>query len=306
MLSFLPGPLLGAIMFVVLVVHTLVMAVPVYATILLKLVSPKGPMRDRVSTWMAALAQRWANNNVWFGDTLIGTRWDIRCEVPLSPRDQFLVCANHQSWNDIYVLIKTFGYRAPFFKFFLKNELIWVPVLGPVWWGLDYPFMKRHSAQTLMKHPELRGQDLEATRRACEAARNHPVLLLNFLEGTRFTPEKHDKQKSRFVHLLKPKAGGFAFAMQAMGERLHSLLDVTIVYPDGAVGFWAFLMGRMRHVVVEVRKLAIPPEFFHGDYLDDASFRKQVQSWVQGIWEDKDRRIEELLRETRAQPATGG
>lgn len=302
MLHFLPAPVLGAVMFLLLVVHTLIMAVPVYGTILLKLLLPKGAARERMTQWMAALAQIWANNNVWLGDVLIGTRWDIRCDVPLSREGQYLVCANHQSWNDIYVLIKTFGYRAPFFKFFLKKELIWVPVLGPVWWGLDYPFMQRHSAEKLMKHPELRGQDLEATRRACEAARNHPVLLLNFLEGTRFTPAKHDRQKSKFQYLLKPKAGGFSFALQAMGERLNSLLDVTIIYPDGASGFWDFLMGRMRHVVVEVRKLTIPEEFFHGDYMEDSAFRKRIQGWIQGIWEEKDRRIAELTAEVQARP----
>lgn len=303
MLSFLRGPILGVVMALVLVVHTLIMAVPVYATILLKLLLPKGAARERVTQWMSALAQTWANNNVWLGDHLIGIRWDIRCPVPLTRRDQYLVCVNHQSWNDIHVLIKTFGRRAPFFKFFLKKELVWVPVLGPVWWGLDYPFMQRHSAETLMKYPELRGQDLEATRRACEAARNHPVLLLNFLEGTRFTPAKHARQKSRFSHLLKPKAGGLVFALQAMGERLDSLLDVTIVYPDGAKGFWAFLQGHVRYVVVEVRKLTVPPEFFHGDYMGDGEFRRRVQAWVQQIWEEKDRRIGELLAEARADDA---
>jgi 1-acyl-sn-glycerol-3-phosphate acyltransferase len=41
------------------------------------------------------------------------------------------------------VLQRIFHGRIPFLKFFLKQELIWVPVIGLAWWALDFPFMKR-------------------------------------------------------------------------------------------------------------------------------------------------------------------
>jgi 1-acyl-sn-glycerol-3-phosphate acyltransferase len=63
---------------------------------------------------------------------------------------------------------------------------------------------------------------------------------MNFLEGTRFTPAKHAKQQSPYRHLLKPKAGGIALALNAMGDKFRAILDVTIVYPDGAPGFMRF------------------------------------------------------------------
>jgi len=222
--------------------------------------------------------------------------WDVRVDADLSPQGQYLVCANHQSWNDIFVLMQTFGARAPFFKFFIKQELIWVPVLGLCWWGLDYPFMKRYTPEQVAKDPSLKGKDLETTRKACERYRNQPVLILNFLEGTRFTRTKHDRQQSPYRHLLKPKSGGFAFTLSALGERLSSLLDVTIVYPDGAQGFWDFMAGRVRRVVVEVRQLRIPSDLFAGNYEGDPVFRQRFQEWIAVLWQDKDRRIAELLK----------
>jgi 1-acyl-sn-glycerol-3-phosphate acyltransferase len=294
MLAFLRGPLLGAIMLLVLVVHTLLWATVVYLAIFLKLLAPPGRARDAASRLTAWLAQQWAVLNTVYVGALMRIEWDIRVQAELSPRGQYLVCANHQSWNDIFVLMQTFGRRAPFFKFFIKQELIWVPVLGLCWWGLDYPFMKRYTPEQIARDPSLRGQDLETTRRACARYRNQPVMILNFLEGTRFTAAKHERQQSPYRNLLKPKAGGFAFTLSALGGTLDSLLDVTIVYPEGAVGFWDFLCGRMRRVIVEVRQLRIPPELFTGNYEGDAEFRRRFQDWVAGLWADKDRRIGEL------------
>lgn len=301
MLSFLPGPLHAAIIMILLIVNTLFWATQVYVAVLFKLLTPKdSAARNALSRTASWLAQQWAVVNAVIVAVCMRIEWDIRIEGEIRRDGQYLVCSNHQSWNDIFVLMTTFGTRAPFFKFFLKQELIWVPILGLCWWGLDYPFMKRYSAETLQKNPELRGKDLETTRKACAAFRNQPALVLNFLEGTRFTQEKHDRQKSRYTHLLKPKSGGFAFAMSALGERLNSLLDITIVYPEGAQGFWAFASGKVRKVVVEVKQLTIPHEFFVGDYENDTVFRKKFQAWIGALWTAKDQRIAELLAEAKA------
>ncbi len=300
MLQFLPAPLLGTVMSLLLVLNTLFWVVPVYATTLIKLLAPRGRARDTVSRWVAWGAQNWSSVNVWLSRHLLRIHWDIRGVERLVPAGQYLVCSNHQSWNDIFVLMKAFDRRAPFFKFFIKQELIWVPLLGLAWWGLDYPFMKRYSAARLQKHPELRGKDLETTRAACEHYRNVPVTILNFLEGTRFTQDKHDRQDSPYRYLLKPKAGGMALSLSALGEKINSLLDVTIVYPEGAKGFWDFMAGRVRRVIVEVRSLTIPSEMYAGNYEDDPAFRKRFQDWIAQLWADKDRRIGQLLAEAGA------
>jgi 1-acyl-sn-glycerol-3-phosphate acyltransferase len=305
MLRYLPAPIHGVFVLLLLVANTLFWAIPLYLVVLLKLLV-RGGARDALSRAAAWVAQNWAMCNLALSRMFMHIEWDVRIHATLKPDGQYLVCCNHQTWNDIFVLMSAFGRKAPFFKFFLKQELIWVPVLGLAWWGLDFPFMKRYSKEALEKNPALRGKDLETTRKACEKYRNQPVLILNFLEGTRYTPAKHDAQQSPYRHLLKPKSGGFAFALTALGERLNSLLDVTIVYPEGAGGFWDFLCGRMRKVVVEVRELRIAPEFYHGDYESDPAFRARFQAWIGELWAQKDRRIGELLAESKAPPARQG
>ncbi|HSW14882.1 MAG TPA: acyltransferase [Solimonas sp.] len=302
MLQFLPAPLLGALMLSLLFINTVFWVIPVYVLVLVKLLTPAGAARDAVSRGAAALAQNWAAVNSWMVGALLKTEWDIRIDAQarLDPRGQYLACSNHQSWNDIVVQMKTFGHRAPFFKFFIKQELIWVPLLGLAWWGLDYPFMKRYSSEKLAKYPELRGKDVETTKRACQKFRRQPVLVLNFLEGTRFTAAKHQKQQSPYKHLLRPKSGGFAFAMNAFGEQLNALLDITIVYPGGAQGIWALLAGKVPKVIVEVRQLTIPHELYAGDYENDLEFRQRFQAWIAELWEHKDRRIDALLAEDSA------
>lgn len=303
MLTFLPPRILGSIVFLLMVINLFFWAVPVYALIFLKLVT-FGSWRTEVSKWVAVSSQTWAHCNVLIWDALLDIKWDLRGVEDLDRNGQYMAISNHQNWNDILAQIKAFDGRAPFFKFFMKQVLIWVPVLGLAWWGLDFPFMKRHKPEELAKNPDLRLQDIETTRRACEKYRDMPVLILNFLEGTRFTQEKHDRQESPFQHLLRPKAGGLAFAINVMGEKIHTLLDITIVYPDGACQFWDFISGKLKRVILEVRELEIPPEFFAGDYSEDAEHRARVKAWVEKIWHEKDQRIGELMAEANAGTVT--
>ena len=298
MISFLPRPLHGLIMAVLLLANTVFWVIPLYILVILKLILPIKPVRRMISDVMSLLAQTWAACNNFLANHLMRIDWDIRLPGNLNRRGQYLACANHQSWNDIFVLMRAFGYKAPFFKFFLKQELIWVPLLGLAWWGLDYPFMKRHTREQIAKNPALKGKDMETTRRACEKFKDIPVMVLNFLEGTRFTEKKHKTQHSPYQHLLKPKSGGFAFATSAFGERLNALLDITIVYPDGSVGFWEFLCGDVRRVIVDVREITIPSEFYDGDYESDAEFRGRYHRWIASLWAEKDARISALLADS--------
>ncbi|TAM09233.1 MAG: acyltransferase [Nevskiaceae bacterium] len=296
----MPAALCAPVLFVLFVLNTLLWIGPVYLAVLVKLLTPSGTRaRDALSRAVAWLAEHWMMVNVWVGDRVLRIDWDVRAPVDLSRNGQYLIIANHQTWNDIYVLMRCFRGRLPFFKFFLKQQLIWVPVLGLAWWGLDYPFMKRYTREQIERDPSLRGKDVETTRKACEKYARLPVSILNFLEGTRFTPAKHARQHSPYVHLLKPKAGGIAFALSAMGDKLTALLDVTIAYPDGVRTFWEFLGGKVRRVIVEVRALPVPDGFVSGNYTEDPEFRARVQTWVRELWEEKDVRLAALLGESQ-------
>jgi 1-acyl-sn-glycerol-3-phosphate acyltransferase len=163
------------------------------------------------------------------------------------------------------------------------------------WWALDYPFMKRYTKAFLARHPELKGKDLEITREACELFKRQPVTIVNYLEGTRFTQAKKAQQASPYRHLLKPKAGGVAFVLAAMGEQLDAVLDVTVVYPSARIpGFWDLISGRVPRVIVDIKTRELDPALWQGDYENDPVFRVYVQKWVNGLWEEKDARIAEL------------
>ena len=196
-------------------------------------------------------------------------------------------------------LVKAFNRKTPYFKFFLKRELIWVPFLGLAFWALDYPFMKRYSKAHLAKHPEDQGKDLEITQRACEKFQGLPVTVVNYLEGTRFTPAKHAQQQSPYRNLLKPKSGGIAFVIAALGKQMHTVLDVTIVYPGARPpGFWALVSGQVPHVIVDIHECELPEALLEGDYSGDRHYREHFQRWVSDLWQRKDQRIDQLSSES--------
>lgn len=288
MLRKLPVILVGPIALFLMFLNTFFWVVFLYATTFFKLIIPISSWRSFCTQILVRIAENWiATNNAIFHQTQ-HTQWHIIGVENLDPDDWYLVSANHQSWLDIFVLQRVFNRRIPFLKFFTKQELIWFPLLGPAWWALDFPFMKRYSKEKLAKHPELRGKDLETTRKMCARFKDDPVSIINFLEGTRFTQAKHKQQKSPYQHLLTPKAGGIAFVLAAMNERIKTMLNVTIVYPDGNAGFWDFLSDKTERIIVHVEKLTIPASFLQGDYANDEVFREQFQAWVRELWRDKD------------------
>ncbi|GLZ86671.1 acyltransferase [Metapseudomonas resinovorans] len=294
MLSFIPSPLLGALAAVLLALNTLFWCIPLFAVTLLKLLLPFRATKGMLNWAASFIAEGWISCNKLWMRLVRDTRWDVDGLAGLDYQHSYLVTSNHQSWVDILVLQHLFNRRIRLLRFFLKQELIWVPVIGLCWWALDFPFMKRHSKAYLAKYPEKKGKDLETTRRTCAKFRDNPVGIFNFLEGTRFTRAKHDEQGSPFQYLLKPKAGGIAFVLDAMGEQLHSLVNVTIHYPDGNPSFWALLAGRLRQVVVRIEKLEIPREFIGKNYDQDEQYRLAFQQWVNRLWKAKDAQLARL------------
>lgn len=296
MLNFLPPLLVGLIAALLMALNALFWVPILLLVSFVKLIIPVKKMRLAVDPILLRIAETWvAGNSGWMRLTQRVT-WDVQGIEGLNYRSWYLVNCNHQSWVDILVLQHLFNRRIPLLKFFLKQQLIWVPIMGLAWWALDFPFMRRHSEEFLKKHPEMRGKDQETTRKACEKFALIPTSVMNFLEGTRFTPAKHQRQQSPYKHLLKPKAGGIALALNAMGDKFQAILDVTIVYPDGAPDFWQFLTGKLKRVIVRVRSLPVPQHLAQGDYAGDPAVREAYQKWVHQMWLDKDAQIEALIR----------
>ena len=243
------------------------------------------------------ITNSWLTVNNWLIDHVLpNTQWDISIDedLDLNMQGRYLMTCNHQSWVDTTVN-QYFGLtRMPLTRFFTKWELIFIPFVGQAFKILGFPMMKRHSKEQIAKNPELKYRDMEEARKSCEQLLSQPFTLLNYLEGTRFTPEKHQQQASPYKHLLKPKAGGLALALNILGDQVDALVDMTIVYPNGAPGYGEFWLGEVPRIAVDLRKIEIPAWIHGGNYEDDAEFREKFQDWVDELWSEKDQLIEQL------------
>lgn len=295
MLRYLPAPVRGTMASVLTVLNLVFWIIPFYVLAIIKLL-PIPPLRQLCFRGLEGIAALWIDGNSALARSN-GIEFDVRGTDDLVYADWYLVGTNHVSWVDVVALQRAFNHKIPFLRFFVKQQLIWVPLLGLAWWAMELPFMRRHSRAQIQANPQLRIDDVAATKRACEPFRHRPTAITNFLEGTRFTPAKHAAQGSPFTHLLKPKVGGIAYALEAIGEKMNTFLDVTLVYPHGRETLWDLMTGRLRRVIIDVQRRTVPADLLNGDYGGDAEYRARFKLWVEGIWQEKDRRIGELRRE---------
>lgn len=284
--------IVGAVSFVALVCNIAFWLWPLLAVAAVRALVPWPPLVQRCRRAANWIATRWIGFNI-IGLKMGGRmRWEVTAPDNLRRDGWYLVTSNHLSAVDIMIVQWLFHRRIPMLKFFLKRQLFWVPGLGIAWWVLEFPFMRRYPRAVLEKRPDLRQRDLDTTRQACERFRHVPTTVINFLEGTRFTPAKRDKRHSPYRHLLAPRAGGIAQVVSSLGDRLTAWLDVTIVYPGGIPGFWDLISGRIPCVQVHVEEVPIATTWHGRDYLNDQAFRDEFQAFVRELWERKDARLE--------------
>ena len=205
----------------------------------------------------------------------------------------YMAMSNHQSWADIFILLVAANYKIPLLKFFMKRELWWIPFVFLANKTLNMPFVNRHSKKEIEQNPSLRNQDYENTLKSCKRFLRTPSTIFSYAEGTRFTDEKHAQQGSQYNNLLKPKIGGMATALSAMPD-INTLVDYTVVYKSKKRDAWSFLKGDMKHVKVLVTKYKIPDNLINRNYANDKGYRDEFKNWIEAIWAEKDKKIEEL------------
>ncbi len=263
--------------------------------------TPEGRWRMAVRSWLAAIAESWiaVNNSL----LAVGSRpaWDLELPETLDHQGCYLVICNHQSWVDILVLQRCFNRRLPLMRFFLKRQLIWVPVLGLCWWALDFPFMHRATKEQLARRPELRGRDLESARKACETFREVPVAMMSFPEGTRRAGAKR-VDGGAYRHLLPPKAGGVGQVIDALGAQLDGCVDVTLAYAgangaDEAPTLWELVTGRLRRITVRAQVSPVPAHLLGKDFASDRDARQSLHGWLGALWRAKDDLLDTMLAE---------
>lgn len=267
----------SALSILVITANLLFWSIPLALLALSKLLLPavRGPA-ERAMAGIYRMAV--AVDDAWLR-RVMGIRWS-RPELGLDPRRSYLVLSNHVSWADILMIQSVIVRQGPLLKFLAKRELIYVPILGLVFWAFDFPILRRRSRRQ-ENEAERRRRDLEALREACRIVRRNPAAVMNFAEGTRFEERKREQTESPYRYLLRPRVGGFLALLEAMAGEFDALIDLTLVYPRPA-SFWAFLAG-------EVPEIEITATRFDPDTLPTT--REAAGDWLAERWSEKERAI---------------
>lgn len=278
----------GIVSVFLLTICTLFWGVPLIILTLAKIVTPSRHRKQRLLDGLCAIAQNWIGLNLWWMRRWLKPNLTIRTPETLSPNQWWLVISNHRSWTDIFILFMALHRRIPMPRFFLKHQLIWIPIVGLAFWALEFPFMRRFSREQIAQNPKLATIDRESTERICRQARRTPITIFNFIEGTRFTVAKRDAQNSPFRHLLRPKAGGIAQVISLLGDQLDGILDVTISYENPSPTFWGFLCGKEAPITLEARQVAVPEWMFNANYHQEPQHKERFHAWINSLWQEKD------------------
>ncbi|MCI1034699.1 acyltransferase [Raoultella terrigena] len=275
---------------------TIICSVPIIIAGVIKLLVPIPAVWRAISHFCNFMMYCWCEGLALLLYLNPGLKWDVQGLEGLNKKNWYLLISNHHSWADIVVLCVLFRKHIPMNKYFLKQQLAWVPFIGLACWALDMPFMRRYSRGYLIRHPERRGKDVATTRRSCEKFRAYPTTIVNFVEGSRFTEEKQHQTRSPYANLLPPKAAGIAMALNVLGSQFDKLLDVTLCYPqNNRRPFYDMLCGRLTRITVQVNLMPVAGEL-HGDYVNDKNFKRRFQRWLNELWQEKDARLTEMLQ----------
>lgn len=289
------APVRGVIAIVLVVLWLIVCFSLFFPISLLKILIPIGRVKYAVTSILLGITWLWIGFVNFMGRWCSGIEIDVQGLEGINKRGHYFLFANHSAWTDIIMLFHLYHGRMPFPRWFMKHSLIWLPMIGYVCWAVDMPFMHRLKPSQAKKRPDLKGKDLENTRRACEKFRYRPVVVVNYLEGTRFTWEKHARTRSPYDNLLSPKLGGAGFTLNAMGELLEGIIDLTVVFSPGCEGSGMdYALGKIRKVVIRARILPVPMDIVDCDLREDDAARIRFRDWVNDIWAHKDQQITEI------------
>ena len=251
------------------VLNLLFWMLPILVAGFIKILLPPGPLKRacHAVTTFSYRGTVWVNS-FWMVRVL-GIKINVEGELPDHPAP-VIVC-NHQSWFDIPVLQHVITDQGPIIKFMIKQQLIWVPVLGWICLALNFPRLRREERKMSME------KDFFSIRTALADVSNESGALLVFPESTRFAHDKWLAQKSPYRHLLIPRVGALRLTISGVPAGTP-VLDVTIRYDGGESDFWRCMHKATKVVTVKLETR-------------DASELENTRAWLAESWSRKDRFI---------------
>jgi 1-acyl-sn-glycerol-3-phosphate acyltransferase len=250
---------------------------------------------DRVYGWVERAVNKcfsnWVSTNDWWFRHMLGLRWDLDTNLERDFSRPHLLIANHRSWVDVFLILSQMNGRLTLPRVFMKSSLRWLPLIGSATYIMGFPQVKRYSKELIAKKPHLAGKDLQTTRKACERFKRYPNNLLSFVEGTRFTDKKHQQQQSPYQTLLKPRARGIAYVLEALPGHFDHIVDFTIYYPQAQHSFWDLLTGRLQQATIRVHTVPLPTQFQQLDFHPAEKDKPVFFAWFNQYWTEKDQRL---------------
>lgn len=295
MINKLRYALQGSLVILLVAISTTFLTLLICILSVFKFLAPRGPAKNTVTRWLSLLGEAWVSFNKILVSAYSDLEWDVELPEGISHEGRYLVCCNHQSGVDILAMQHCLNRKVPFGRYLLKQQLIWVPVLGVAWWALDMAFLRRYSREEVLKNPALKGKDLENAARACEKLKHIPVSMMTFPEGTRFTEAKRVQQNSPYRYLLKPKYGGVGQILYSFDDAIDALLDVTITYPDGIPTVWQYLSGQVKKIAIMVQLRPVDEKLRGANFRENALVKSELKNWLNGIWDEKELYIHNKL-----------
>ena len=224
----------------------------------------------------------------------LSIKWEVTGEKLFNKKGWYLLVCNHISWLDIPVVAGSYSYKMPVIKFFMKKEILWtMPFVGLACKSLGYPFLSRGKKR---KKSAAGSSDKDTTRQACKQIKDHPTTLFMFVEGTRFSEQKKQTQKSPYKYLLKPRAGGMATVLTNMRDKLDGIVDITLNYEPRKFTLWDLSIGRLKKIKITSRVIPIEA-VAKGDYYGDKQYKNEIREWLHQVWQQKDKTITEMMQD---------
>ena len=208
-------------------------------------------------------------------------------EIPMG--ENALLSANHQQMPDITFLMMLARSRDRLgdLKWFVKDQLKWVPGVG---WGmvfLDCVFVKRDWTADA-------GSIAQTFSRILRD--EVPLWLVNFPEGTRLKPHKiaasqtyaADHGLPALEHVLLPRTKGFVASVAGLRDHLDAVYDLTIGYEQGVPTLWQYVKGLAPVAHIHVHRVPVG-ELPQGD--------EALAAWLVDRFQQKDRLLAHFYEE---------
>lgn len=297
MLSFLPSPILLIINSLLIAINVIVIATPMMILGIIKFLLPFHFVTWIVEKTNYYLYKNWVFNNRCIIALTNKIHWHITGDsIPTTKKSCIVIC-NHISWLDILFIGCVYKGNIPTTKFFMKHSLIYIPFAGLACYALGMPFLRRYPKDKLLKNPKLRNKDIQTTKAACKRLVQFPATLINFVEGSRYTPQKAKLSKSPYSNLLPPKAASLGVALSEIGNEVEYIFNTTFYYPDSqGKPFIDMMFGRIKDVYANIEILS-KDQMPKGNYLEDKQFKHDFTMYIRDLWEQKDHLLDKLHEE---------